>query len=95
MVAERLIRVKGAFADGAIVQITVWRLPEPLPPCRHSFKYSLFFGYPGQRLVGFDNERGKGDHWHGPDGETAYTFVSVEALIADFNAQVRAVGGPR
>jgi hypothetical protein len=26
------------------------------------FKYSLFYGRPGEVLVLFDNERGKGDH---------------------------------
>ena len=95
MSARLLLSQKEVFADGAIVQMTVWRLPAPLPPCVHSFKYSLFFGYPGHRLVGFDNERGKGDHRHGQDGEFAYDFISIEQLIADFNTWVRAIGGPR
>lgn len=95
MSATLLLSQKEVFADGAIVQMTIWRLPVPLPPSVHPFKYSLFFGYPGHRLVGFDNERGKGDHWHGEGEETIYVFTTVEQLIADFNAEVRAVGGPR
>lgn len=95
MSAKLLIRAKEVFADGAIIQMTVWRLPAPLSPCVHSFKYSLFFGYPGRRLIGFDNERGKGDHGHDEQGEFAYNFTSIERLIADFNAKVRATGGPR
>ncbi len=36
------------------------------------------------RVVGYDNERGKGDHRHLRDAEVVYTFTSVEALLADF-----------
>jgi hypothetical protein len=32
--------------------------------------YSLFYGNPGRRVVGYDNERGKGDHRR-RDGEEA------------------------
>lgn len=92
MSAERLIRVKEVFEDGAIMQITVWRLLEPVPPSRHSFKYSLFYGYPGMRLVAFDNERGKGDHCHIQDEEKAYDFVSIRTLLADFAAEIRKTG---
>ncbi len=93
MSAERLIRIKAIFADGAIMQITVWRVPEPVSPSRHRFKYSLFYGYPGRRLVAFDNERGKGDHRHIGDAETDYVFTSIEALLADFGAEIRNAGG--
>jgi hypothetical protein len=40
--------------------------------------------------VGFDNERGKGDHCHVRRAERKYTFVSVEQLIEDFIATVDA-----
>jgi hypothetical protein len=48
----------------------------------------LFYGYPGQRLVCYDNERGKGDHRHIEGREEAYAFTTVEALIGDFLADV-------
>lgn len=44
----------------------------------------------GVRLVGFDNERGKGDHCHVKGKEQAYNFVSVERMIEDFIAAVDA-----
>jgi len=54
----------------------------------------LFFGLNGKRIVGYDNERGKGDHKHLGDVEIRYRFVSVEKLVADFLADVeRANGG--
>ncbi len=42
----------------------------------------------GQRIVGFDNERGKGDHMHRGDEEFPYEFRGVEPLLKDFVAEV-------
>ena len=76
-------------ADGTIVQMRIWRVPVPVPPSKHEFKYSLFFGRPGERIVLFDNERGKGDHMHIRNVELAYVFAGPERLIEDFKAAVR------
>ena len=54
----------------------------------HRLKYSLFYDRDGQRLVGYDNEAGKGDHRHLGDREEPYVFQSVEQLVADFEADV-------
>ena len=93
MAAERLIEFKQVFADGAILQITVWQVPEPVPPSRHRLKYSLFYGYPGRRVVAFDSERGKGDHRHVGKTERAYGFKSMRELLNDFALEVRTVRG--
>ena len=45
--------------------------------------------------VGYDNERGKGDHRHLDGVETAYVFTSVEKLLADFWLDVRTKRGER
>ena len=50
---------------------------------------------PGERLVGFDNERGKGDHKHVLGVETTYRFVSITQLLQDFRAEVERVRGTR
>jgi len=42
-----------------------------------------------KRLVGYDNERGKGDHKHIGDKEMSYTFRGVRELVRDFWADVR------
>ena len=72
------------YEDGDIVEMTIWRVPEPVPPGEHFLKYSLFYGRPGLRLLGYDNERGKGDHKHIGQLEHKYTFTIVEVLMADF-----------
>lgn len=82
--AELILDMKRGYEDGAIAQVRIWRLPQALPPSAHGLKYSLFYGYPGQRLVGYDNERGKGDHRHIEAREDPYQFVSVERLLDDF-----------
>ena len=54
-------------------------------------KYALFYGRPGERMVLFDSERGKGDHKHIGAVESAYRFESPETPIEDSKAAVRAV----
>jgi hypothetical protein len=89
--AEKILDVRNEFQDGTLLVIRVWSVPAPVPPSVHRFKYSIFFGRPGVRLVLFDNERGKGDHKHIREVETPYYFESVEKLTADFLTAVRVV----
>jgi hypothetical protein len=93
MDAELLFHQRIDYDDGGIVEIVLWRVPAPVPPSVHDLKYSLFYGYPGGREVGYDNERGKGDHRHFQGVETVYGFTSVEQLMEDFWADVRGLRG--
>ena len=89
MKARRIFHDKAPLPDGFIVEMTIWQLPEPSMERPHGLKYSLFFGREGRRIVGYDNEKGKGDHKHLDEKEVAYRFVSVEQLVADFLADVQ------
>ncbi|HET8995836.1 MAG TPA: DUF6516 family protein [Acetobacteraceae bacterium] len=89
--AEKLLDIRLETDDGFLIALWLWRVPQPVRPARHSFKYALFFGRPGKRLVLFDNERGKGDHKHILGVESSYEFSTPEKLIADFEAAVRAM----
>lgn len=44
----------------------------------------------GLRVVGYDNERGKGDHRHIGGAEQPYVFTTPTQLIVDFKADVDA-----
>ena len=66
---------KVVFADGAIREIIIWLVPTPVPPGSHSFKYRLVYIVGGVRVIGFDNERGGGDHKHLHGAETPYQFT--------------------
>ena len=79
---------KTLLPDGSIVEMTIWKLPASDSERASGLKYSLFYGRPGLRIVGYDNERGKGDHKHIEGREMRYRFVSVEKLVADFLADV-------
>lgn len=83
-----LFRDKLVFSDGAIQEIVIWRLPMSDPERPHGLKYSLFYGKDGKRIVGYDSERGKGDHRHYGAIEEIYNFTTVEQLMADFEADV-------
>jgi hypothetical protein len=95
MKAELLLRERIDYDDGGIVEMVLWRVPSPVRPSSHDLKYSLFYGRSGVREVGYDNERGKGDHRHFQGKETAYLFSSVVQLMADFWSDVRSLRGER
>lgn len=71
-----------------IAEAVVWLLPEPLPPCTHGYKCRLFCGRAGQRIIGFGNERGKGDHKNWLRGETRYEFTTLKQLLTDFETLI-------
>lgn len=86
--AELLQRNRFDFDDGTFVEMVIWRVPRPVDGSSHDYKYRLFFGRPGERLVGYDNERSKGDHRHVEGREEPYRFQDVESLVRDFLADV-------
>lgn len=94
MKADLLFYRRLDYEDGAIVEMVLWRVPSSVPPSTHQLKYSLFYGRRGVREVGYDNERGKGDHRHLRGVEMPYTFTSVEKLIEDFWSDVHSLRGP-
>lgn len=88
MKAQLILDFKDVTPEGGIIQMRVWKVPEPVPPSGHGFKNRLYYGMAGRRIVGFDNGRGKGDHCHLDDRELVYQFTSLERLIEDFIAEV-------
>ena len=87
--AQLLLKTRSTY-EGGIIEMVVWQVPQPVPPSDHEFKYRLVFVREGERLVGYDNERGKGDHKHFAEQEVSYKFVDIETLIADFLRDVEA-----
>ena len=90
MQAKLITRFKDITPEGGVIELVVWRLPRPVPPTAHGFKYRAAYVVGGVRVVGFDNERGKGDHCHVGGREKSYAFTSVEQLVEDFIAAVAA-----
>jgi hypothetical protein len=75
--------------DGAVIEVKIWKLPLSTVERPHGLKYSLFYGRNGERIIGYDNEAGKGDHRHYRAKEEKYQFKSLEQLILDFESDVK------
>jgi hypothetical protein len=88
MPAALVTDFKNVADDGSIIPMTVWRVPEPVAPATHHLKYRRVYVVDGVRVVGFDNERGEGDHCHLDGRERPYRFRSLEQLISDFIVEV-------
>jgi hypothetical protein len=91
--ADLLFHSKRVYDDGAIIELKIWAVENPVPGSSHALKYSLFYSESGARVIGYDNERGKADHRHYGDREEPYTFTTVDQLVADFEADVAKVRG--
>ena len=88
MKTARLLSRRVVVAVDAFVEVVVWQVPEPVPPSTHGFKYRLAYVVGGQCVLGYDNERGKGDHRHTETSEEPYEFSVPDQLMADFEADV-------
>lgn len=83
MKATLIRKTRDQYRDG-IIEVVIWQVPEPVPPSEHPFKYRLVYIANGERVIGYDNERGKGDHKHIGGQEQAYAFTTPAQLLADF-----------
>ena len=92
MPAILLYRQKFIYPDGAIREMVLWQLPRITKDRPYGLKYRLYYGLAdGTCMVRYDNETGKGDHRHEGDREEPYHFTAVEALVADFLADIARV----
>jgi hypothetical protein len=91
--ASLVFHSKRYFEDGAVMELRIWSTPRQVAGSDHWLKYSLYYGESGIRLIGYDNEAGKGDHRHYGDRQEPYVFSGVDSLVADFLQDVRALRG--
>jgi len=88
MKARLITRRKEILSETEMVEMVIWEVPKPVDPSEHRIKYRLVYIVGGTRIVGYDNERGKGDHCHLDGEEHPYEFTTIEALVEDFLAEV-------
>ena len=89
MNAVPLVRRRVIVAADAFVDVVIWLVPEPVPPCTHAYKYRLAYVVREQCVLRYDNERGKGDHQHTETTEEPYGFSTPGQLMADFAADIQ------
>lgn len=88
MKARLRYRIKEAYGRG-VIEAVIWEVPVPVRPSAHRIKYRLVYVIGGERVLGYDNERGKGDHRHLRGAEMRYVFKDVPTLLRDFLRDVK------
>ncbi len=83
-----MLRRRVIVAADAFVDVVVWKVPEPVSPSAHAFRYRLVYVVGGACVLRYDNERGKGDHRHTERTEAPYASTTPDQLLADFAADV-------
>ena len=79
---------KNFLKNGDMVEMKIWQVPHSeVKP--HGLKYSLVYIQKGERVVGYDNAEGKGDHKHSGGKEIPYDFQDMDTLISDFYIDIR------
>jgi hypothetical protein len=63
MKAQKLCHRRQTYRNG-LIEMVIWRLPQTDAERPHGLKYRLVYVRNHERLIGYDNERGKGDHKH-------------------------------
>lgn len=90
MVKATLIRhdrFNDAFCN--LVEMKIWSVPIT-EHTAHGVRYSLVYIVRNERVIGYDNERGKGDHKHIGGKQERYQFMDVDKLVDDFARDVEA-----
>ena len=88
MRAQLVRHVKGVDELGNIIEVKMWQLSKPAKDKPHGYKYSLVYIVDGERVIGYDNAEGKGDHKHYGNQELPYRFRSHRQTAQDFNNDV-------
>ena len=83
MKAELIKHVKFREDNGNIIEIKLWRVPVSKEK-PNGYKYSLVYIVNGERMIGYDNAEGKGDHKHNGKYAEPYKFKTIKRLISDF-----------
>ncbi len=87
-----IYRYKIPIHEGS-VEIKIWQLPESTEDKPHGYKYSLVYLVDNERVIGYDNAEGKGDHRHYGKIEKPYEFKGIEKLLEDFYKNVEKYKG--
>lgn len=79
--------IKVVEDTGNIIEVKLWQV-EPTIDKPHGYKYSLVYVVKGNRVIGYDNAEGKGDHRHYENRTEAYRFTNLRTLANDFYGDV-------
>jgi len=92
MKAKLVYHVKEYHTDGSIQEIKIWEVSTSKEK-PHSLKYSFAYIVEGERVLGYDNAEGKGDHRHIQGREYPYEFQGLDKLWNDFQSDIQRMKG--
>jgi hypothetical protein len=95
MPAELLLKQKLALSESSFVEMVIWQLSVPLAGSEHTFKFRFAYVVNSTCVLRFDNEAGKGNHYHHHGQEFEYAFIITDQLIDDFFAMVNEMESSR
>ncbi len=84
MKAHVLLDERVKQGEHSFARLRVLRVPGSVRGSAHLFKYSLSLVLNGVCVLRFDNESGKGDHYHLGAQQVPYRFKDLPALLDDF-----------
>jgi hypothetical protein len=87
MKAELVFHEKRYFTDASLQEVKIWKVPESKDK-PHGLKYSFAYIVNDERVVGYDNAEGKGDHRHYRNKEYPYKFQGLDKLWNDFKKDI-------
>jgi len=88
MKAVLILHDKYTRPNGNVVEMKIWKVPVTKNK-PHGYKYSLVYIAKGERVIGYDNAEGKGDHKHFKGREELYKFKTIEKVIDDFLRDIK------
>ena len=88
MKAELLLRERHQVDSNSFADLRIWRVPERVRASKHDYKYSLAYVVKGECVLRYDNEAGKGDHFHVSGEDRLDKFTTPKKLLADFWAAI-------
>ncbi len=84
MKAQILLDERVKQDESSFAELRVLSAPTAVRGSTHLLKYSLSLVVDGVCVLRFDNEAGKGDHYHLGEQQIAYRFKNLPALLNDF-----------
>ena len=89
MKARLLLSRRTILDERIYAELVLWQVPQPVKGGTHGYKYRLALISDDKCVLRYDNEARKGDHVHRNGVERAYRFVTIDKLLADFEADIK------
>ena len=92
MPAVRILDAVEVLPEGDVLKAIAWKVPKS-NDFPEGIKYAFVYIHHGKRILGYDNERGKGHHRHYKNEETKIDFKDHETLLNQFKEEIEELRG--